>query len=120
MKLKNQDGTESKLEGKVDDYLYVIVDGSFYRLTKQQITEPKENKITRAGWGDRVLDTFLDLQKNNVAVANLPNEGFSGRPPHVHPDSCTCVAVNMDAFEPGLANKVTFAAKFEELAKKKG
>jgi hypothetical protein len=95
------------IEGKIDDYLYVIVDGKYYRLTKAQIVDSQNAISLKNGWSQKVLDTFDDLKAKNVTIANLPNPGIE--PGKIHPDSCTCVAVNLDTFEPTFGNKIAWA-----------
>jgi hypothetical protein len=92
-----------KTLGLPTDYLYVIVDKKFYRLNKDQITLP-ENEITDETDEPEVVHTFEDLAEKQVVVANLP-----APPPGEHADSCTCVAINMDTFEPTLSRKIRYA-----------
>jgi hypothetical protein len=80
--------------GQKDDYLYVIADGNFYRLTPAQIkTEGNLIHVKSATKRDRpIIDALQALQNMNAVVADLQAPGAVAA-------SCACIALNIDVFD---------------------
>lgn len=88
------------LPDQPDGYLFLVVDKEFYAMTKPQMLSVA-TKIPRGNGSDEadVLEALLGL---GFVLADIqgPGESSDGRP-----DSCACVALNIDAFDDRIKDK---------------
>jgi hypothetical protein len=88
------------LPDQPDGYLFLVVDKNFYAMTKQQMLSVA-TPIARGTGSDEseVLEALVGL---GFVLADIqgPGESSDGRP-----DSCACVALNIDAFDNRIQEK---------------
>ena len=90
----------SVLPDEPDGYLFLVVDEEFYALTKPQLVKAA-TKISQEEASD-IRDVLEALVGTGFVLADIqgPGETEGGRP-----DSCACIALNIDAFDDRIQEK---------------
>jgi hypothetical protein len=104
------------LPDEPDGYLFLVVDKKFYAMTKKQMLGAAT--LIERGTGSDESEVLEALVGLGFVLADIqgPNESSDGRP-----DSCACVALNIDAFDNRIQEKQRkiIEARGQTLAAKK-
>jgi hypothetical protein len=87
------------LDPTEDGYLFLVVDKQFYAVTKQVV---KDHAILIPGDdGSDPSELLNSLVEEGFVLADIAGPGESS----VRPDSCACIALNIDKFDDRIAQK---------------
>jgi hypothetical protein len=81
--------------GQPDDYLYIIADGKFYRLSPTEVKKNPIDMTTTPDVDKGVVRALTSLRDTNAVVADLQAPGAVAA-------SCACIALNIDIFDTAL------------------